>query len=89
MDCLAQLYRLTPPGDYRLQFCWNDSVLVDADTERQRDREEVREGLMAPWEFRSRWYGEEETAARRLAGEAQGGGGPATRPFFKEEMTAE
>ena len=70
MDCLAQLYRLTPPGGYRLQFRWNDSVLVDADTERLRDREEVREGLLAPWEFRSRWYGEEEHTARRLARES-------------------
>ena len=89
MDCLAQLYRLTPPGDYRLQFCWDDSVLVDADTERQRDREEVREGLMSPWEFRRRWYGEEESAARRMAEEAQTGTavGP-ERPFGAEGFIA-
>ena len=38
--------------------------MVDTDTEREKDRADVRDGLMLPWEYRVKWYGETEEKAR-------------------------
>lgn len=67
MDILATLYNLAPTGDYQVNCRWDDSVLTDSDTERVRDQQEVREGLMHKYEFRMKWYGEDEDTARRMA----------------------
>ena len=71
-DELCDLYNVTPPGKWDIAFAWDDSVVTDADTERERDLNEVREGLMQPWEYRVKWYGESEDDARaRLAENAE------------------
>lgn len=70
IDTLTTLYGLAPAGKYDVTFEWDDSVVVDAERERQRDLQEVREGLMQKWEFRAKWYGEtEEKAKQMVAGE--------------------
>ena len=50
---------------------FEDSYIVDKETERARDAQEVRDGLLLPWEFRVRWYGEDEETAKARLGEAQ------------------
>ncbi len=67
MDSWAGLLRLTPPGAYSLSFHWDDSIVTDAESERARDLQEVRDGLMQKWEYRAKWRGEDEAAARRMA----------------------
>lgn len=68
IDTLATLYDLAPDGEYEVTFQFDDSIITDAEAQRQRDLQEVRDGLMAKWEFRMIWYGEdEETAKRRVA----------------------
>ncbi len=52
IDELMTLYNLAPTGSYTMNCVWDDSVIIDADTERMTDREDVRDGLMAPWEYR-------------------------------------
>lgn len=64
IDELMTLYNLAPTGSYTMNCVWDDSVIIDADTERMTDREDVRDGLMAPWEYRVKWYGETEETAR-------------------------
>ena len=66
IDALTTLYGLAPAGDYDVTFEWDDSVVVDAEKERQRDLQEVREGLMQKWEFRVKWYGETPEVAKRM-----------------------
>lgn len=66
IDVLTTLYGLAPAGDYDVTFEWDDSVVVDAEKERQRDLQEVREGLMQKWEFRVKWYGETPEVAKRM-----------------------
>lgn len=61
---LAYLYELCPDGDYVANYKWDDSILIDSDTERQRDLEEVRDGIMQKWEYRMKWYGEDEETAK-------------------------
>lgn len=65
---LATLYGLAPEGEYELSFKWDDSIVTDANTEREVDRQDVRDGFMLPYEYRMKWYGEDEkTAKAKLA----------------------
>lgn len=70
IDELATLYNITPKGDYDITFIWDDSIIVDADTERARDLAEVDKGLMQNWEFRVKWYGETKEQAQEVLQEA-------------------
>lgn len=45
---------------------FDDSIIEDADSTRQRDLQEVRDGLMQKWEFRMKWYGEDEETAKAM-----------------------
>ena len=69
MDTLATLYKLCPKGKYALACEWDDSIVVDAETERQRDMAEVRDGLMMQWEYRVKWRGETEEQAKAVLAE--------------------
>lgn len=64
IDTMATLYELAPEGDYEVTFQFDDSIITDAEAQRQRDLQEVRDGLMAKWEFRVKWYGEDEATAK-------------------------
>ena len=72
LDTLATLYNLAPAGEYNISYVWDDSIVVDADTEREKDRADVRDGLMLPWEYRAKWYGETEEKAKQILAENQG-----------------
>lgn len=67
MDAIATLYNLAPAGDYEVSCKWDDSVVTDADTERMRDLQEIRDGIMQKWEYRVKWYGEDAETAKRMA----------------------
>ena len=62
---LAILYNLCPAGEYECAYVWDDSVIVDANTERMRDLQEVSQGLLGEYEYRMTWRGEEEETARK------------------------
>ena len=66
MDATATLYSLAPAGNYDVSFLWDDSVVIDAETERMRDLQEIRDGIMQKWEYRVKWYGEDEQTAKRM-----------------------
>lgn len=69
VDTLATLYRLAPEGKYNVSFTWDDSIVVDATQERAQDTQDVRDGLMMPFEYRMKWYGESEEQARKILSE--------------------
>lgn len=64
MLCIgSRLYsKFDPTCEITLQF--DDSVIVDRESERERDRSDVRDGLMLPFEYRMRWYAEDEETAK-------------------------
>lgn len=68
MNFWAVLYGIIPLGnEYQVSFVWDDSIIVDAEAERQTDRQDVAMGVMTLAEYRSKWYGETlEEAARNL-----------------------
>lgn len=72
MYVLCVLYDLVPDGTYSTSYTFDDSIIVDAETERMRDMQEVAQGLMAKYEYRMKWYGEDEATARRMANELNG-----------------
>lgn len=50
-----------------MSVAWDDSIVQDTEAEKAQDMREVAAGLMHAWEYRSRWYGEDEATARRMA----------------------
>lgn len=75
-DLYLNIYKQQPDNkfiipeksEYAINASWDDSIVIDSDTERTRDMNEVRQGLMAKWEYRAKWYGEdEETAKSKIA----------------------
>ena len=57
-------------GCMRVQY--DDSIIQDVAAEKEQDMREV--GVtMAAWEYRFKWYGEEESVARARASEVSPG----------------
>lgn len=54
----------TKPYDFVCDF--KDSILVDDETERTQDRQDVSMGAMPLWEYRMKWYGEDEKTAKAM-----------------------
>ncbi|MBQ5389791.1 MAG: hypothetical protein IIU58_02675, partial [Clostridia bacterium] len=45
---------------------FDDSFFIDPAAERERDLSEVRAGILAPWEYRMKHYGDSEEHAREI-----------------------
>lgn len=56
-----------PDTNITVQF--EDSYIIDKESERLRDQQEVRDGLMQKWEYRVKWYGEDEATAKATLGD--------------------
>ena len=50
---------------------FEDSYIIDKESERQRDLQEVMDGIMQKWEFRVKWYGEDEATAKAMTAESK------------------
>lgn len=57
-------YPLDETADICIQF--DDSIIEDKNTERERDRADVAMGAMQLWEYRMKWYHENEAAAKAM-----------------------
>ena len=66
VDVYATLYGLAPRGEYKLYIDFDDNILTDKDALRERDRQDVRDGLMQKWEYRVKWYNETEEVAKSM-----------------------
>ncbi len=71
MDTWATLYNLAPAGEHKASFTFDDSILNDPEMERQRDLQEVRDGLMQKWEYRMKWKGEDEATAKKMVAQEE------------------
>lgn len=60
-SCLCG-YMLAPLGRITVDF--DDSFFIDPTAERERDLREVAAGLLSKWEYRMKYYGESEDAAK-------------------------
>lgn len=74
LDTYATLYNLAPAGEYEVSYDWGDSILEDDDKkekERANDRQDLASGILNDWEYRAKWYGEDEETAKAALPKAQ------------------
>lgn len=50
--------------DTKINIKFDDSFISDKDSERANDLQEVRDEIMNKWEYRMKWYGEDEETAK-------------------------
>lgn len=69
-DCLEDFaaglafYNSMLNSGYEFSCKFNDSILTDEETERKQDMADVAAGFMHHWEYRMKWYGEDEETAK-------------------------
>lgn len=69
-DCLDDFlfalafYNSMATKKYEFICDFKDSVLTDEETERKQDLQDVAAGIMNLWEYRMKWYGEDEETAK-------------------------
>ena len=67
MDVYATLYGLAADGKYEVTYDWGDSILDDQETkdnEFARDLQLLNAGIMNDWEFRAKYFNEDEETAK-------------------------
>lgn len=64
MNALCDLYDITEEGEYEVSYEWDDSILVDKDTELSRRMILMQNGLAGKVETRMWYFGETEKQAR-------------------------
>ncbi|MFR2137244.1 MAG: hypothetical protein ACLS5A_04000 [Pseudoruminococcus massiliensis] len=62
---LAFYNKLTQSG-YEISINFEDSILADDEVKRTSDRQDVAMGIMPLWEYRMKWYGEDEKTAKAM-----------------------
>ena len=72
MNTLAELYALTKSGDYYISFDFDDSIVADRKAEFDEKMRLLCKGIIAPWEMRAWYYGEEESEAKEKISELCG-----------------
>jgi len=71
MNTVADLYSLCPDGDYKISFCFDDSIVSDRKTEFSEKSQMVSMGIMSPWEMRMWYFGEDEETAKMKCSQNQ------------------
>lgn len=66
MDVYATLYDLAPEGDYSVSYNWDDSIIIDAESEREKKMAEVSAGILRPEVYLAETRGIPEEEARKL-----------------------
>lgn len=64
VKAIALLLGLNTELEVTVSF--DDSIIEDANAERERDRQDVRDGLMQKYEYRMKWFGEDEETAKKM-----------------------
>ena len=75
MNVYCDLYEITVPGEYEVNYEWDDSILVDVDAELSKRITLLQNGLTSKAELRQWYFGETERQAEealeRIAKEGQ------------------
>lgn len=71
MSVWCDLDGLVPAGTYVATYDWDDSVIVDKDTQIMQDRQTVTMGAMPKWTFLVRNYGLTEADAKKWVADNQ------------------
>lgn len=52
--------------DVEVSIDFDDSIIEDKTTERNNDRQDLAAGILNPWEYRMKWYNEDEATAKKM-----------------------
>lgn len=52
--------------DVEISIDFDDSIIEDKTTERNNDRQDLAAGILNPWEYRMKWYNEDEATAKKM-----------------------
>ena len=74
----AGLYGIDSSTDYTISYTWDDSLVIDSDTEKMIDMQLVSAGVMPKYEFRMKWNGEDEETAKKMIQAAKDESGSGT-----------
>lgn len=58
--------------DAKITIKFDDTMFSDEEAQRMRDLQEVRDGIMKKWEYRVKWYGENEEKAKEMVAQEYG-----------------
>ena len=64
MNAYCSLYKITPEGEYDVNFEWDDSIIVDVDMELQKRITLMQNGITSKLETRMWYFGETERQAK-------------------------
>ena len=64
MDVYSSLYEVTTEGKYEISFEWDDSILVDSESELAKRLQLINAGLASKLEVRMWYFGETENQAK-------------------------
>ena len=64
MDVYCTLYEVTPDGEYEISFEWDDSIVVDSESELSKRITLMQNGLASKLETRMWYFGETENQAK-------------------------
>ena len=64
MNVFCDLYDITPDGEYNVSFEWDDSIIIDIDSELSKRITLQQNGLISKVENRMWYFGETESQAR-------------------------
>lgn len=59
-------------GELEINISFDDSIIEDTGSQREVDRQDVRDGLLAPYEYRMKWRNEDEETAKAKVAEIGG-----------------
>lgn len=71
MNAYCDLYEITKAGEYDISFEWDDSIIVDVDTELGKQMTLLQNGLTSKKEVRMWYFGETERQAEQALKDIQ------------------
>ncbi len=69
LDVYCDIYDFAPRGKYSISFNFDDSIVCDRNKEFSEKITLLEKGVIAPWEMRQWYFGEDETEAKSRIGE--------------------
>lgn len=71
--------------DVRITIQFDDTMFADEEAERMRVLQEISTGILKKWEYRVRYYGEDEETARKMTGETENKEDNIQNLFFQQD----
>lgn len=76
-------------GEINVAFTWDDSIIIDAAKEKQQDIQDINTGVLNKYEYRMKWYGEDEETAKAKIAEMNSSRPGITSAFMRDDVGEE